>query len=303
MSTSPFTVVVPQSITEANLVSSNVPETDYPVWVSSTHYSTGDRVIMTTGVHKIYESLTNGNNNNQPNLEPTHWVEVGPTNRYSMFDASTGTVTSNPSQIQFVFTADRVNCISLIDINATTVRIVANEAIDGTFYDQTFVVPDRAIVGDWYDYFYAESFRATELVVKDIPALMNTTFTITIESTSGNAECGTFIAGNSAELGLTQYGAGAGIIDYSVKQTDAFGKTNIVQRAFSKRMDAKLYVNSSELDAVVAKLNRIRATPCLWLGSTGIYESLTVYGFYRDYKPEITYPTYSIITIEIEGLT
>jgi hypothetical protein len=303
MSNRGFTVITPKPITESNLISSNVTENDYPVWSGGTNYSLGARVIMTTGIHKVYESITGGNNNNQPNLHPEHWVEVGPTNRYKMFDSSTGTMTTNPSNITFSFTADRINAIGLLDINATSISITASAPGEGTFYSQVFLVPDRAIIGDWYDYFYADNFRATSLTITDIPALMNTMFDVVIESTSGNAECGSFIIGNTTELGLTQYGAGAGIIDYSVKSTDQFGKTTITERPFSKRLSAKLYVESAEVDAVINKLNSLRATPCLWLGADGVYESLSVYGFYRDYTPEITYPTYSIVSIEIEGLT
>ena len=56
-------VIPPVLITDSILTSSNVAETDYAVWSSGTTYSTGQRVIVTTGVHKIYESLQNTNLN------------------------------------------------------------------------------------------------------------------------------------------------------------------------------------------------------------------------------------------------
>ena len=68
-------------------------------------------------------------------------------------------------------------------------------------------------------------------------------------------------------------------------------------------MDANIAVKAGVVDSVVSKLNTIRATPCLWVGSSGNYETLTVYGFYKDYSVDISYPTYSIISIQIEGLT
>lgn len=302
MATSPFTVIVPKEVTEAKLLSSNVPENDYPVWSSATTYATGDMVIMTTGVHKVYKSLTSGNLNKQPNLNPIDWVEVSPTNRWKMFDKSGGTVTVNSTAVTFSVSADRINSVAFIDIQATKITIVGT--IGATeFYNQSFNIPDRAIIGTWYDYFYADSFRATELVVMDIPSTLGAVLTITVENPYGNVEIGTFLYGNAAQLGGTQYGVKAGITDYSIKTTDEFGRTTITERAFSKTMDANIYVEAAKVDAITARLNSIRATPCLWVGSSGNYETLTVYGFYRDYSVDISYPTYSVFSIQIEGLT
>lgn len=50
-------LIAPTVITDSSLVSSTVPEADYPVWSASTVYSSGTRVIR-LGTHKVYESLT-----------------------------------------------------------------------------------------------------------------------------------------------------------------------------------------------------------------------------------------------------
>lgn len=302
MATSPFTVIIPKELQEADLISSNVPENDYPVWSSSTTYAVGAMVIMTTGVHKVYKSLTAGNLNHQPNLDPINWVEVGPTNRWKMFDKSGGTITVNPTTITFKINASRVTSLAFLDLQATKVTIVG-EVGASEFYNQSFDIQDRAVVGTWYDYFFTEAFRSSELTVFNVPSVLGATLTITIENPYGNVEIGTFLFGNATEIGLTQYGVKAGITDYSVKSTDEFGRITIVERAFSKTMDANIAVKAGVVDSVVSKLNTIRATPCLWVGSSGNYETLTVYGFYKDYSVDISYPTYSIISIQIEGLT
>ena len=53
------------------------------------------------------------------------------------------------------------------------------------------------------------------------------------------------------------------------------------------------------VEAVVAAL---RATPVLWIGSES-FESLTVYGFYKEFSIDIAYPTVSYCSLTIEGLT
>ena len=46
----------------------------------------------------------------------------------------------------------------------------------------------------------------------------------------------------------------------------------------------------------------LRATPVLWIGSES-FESLTVYGFYKEFSIDIAYPTVSYCSLTIEGLT
>ena len=64
--TQPFFVVRPTPINDANFVSSNVPENDFPEFASGTTYALGARVIVTTGYHRIYESLVASNTGNFP---------------------------------------------------------------------------------------------------------------------------------------------------------------------------------------------------------------------------------------------
>lgn len=295
-------VIVPKTIQDSNFVSSTLTETDYPLWSAGGSYTTGNRVIMTTGVHKIYEALTSSAGVNPSTDTTGKWVLVGPTNRWAMFDQSGGTVsTTAGTSIEFVITGDRISSMGFLDVNASSIRIRA-VASSVTYYDETYILPDRAIISNWYDYFNAEAFRTTELIVTDIPAVAGSTYTITITNTGGNTSIGSFINGTFTEIGTTQYGAGAGINSFSVKSTDPFGVTTITKRPFSKRIDVKVHVDNGIVDAVRAKLNSLESAICLWVGSSGNYESLTVYGFYRDYNIEITYPTYSVLSLQIEGL-
>ena len=304
----PFTVIVPKDITDSNLVSSTITETGSEaaqgIYNSGSSYALNDVVIVTTGVHRKYKSLTGtANLNKYPPTNPTYWVDLGPTNKLAMFDQTGGTVTSSTTGgLEFVFTADRVNSMGFLDVNASSIRIRANDGVT-TYYDQTYNLPDRAIVQNWYDYFYTESFRTTELIVKDIPPLSGSTYTVTITNTASNTSIGNFIYGSFSEIGNTQYGANVGIVDYSKKIVDEFGIATLVKRTFSKKVDMRIYVENAAIDAVCSKLNSLRATNCLWAGSTGVYESLTVFGFYKDYSIDISYPTYSVLSIQIEGLT
>jgi hypothetical protein len=75
-----------------------------------------------------------------------------------------------------------------------------------------------------------------------------------------------------------------------------------VRRAFAKRANFNLLIEKSEVDAFQLFLTEIRATPCLWIGSTE-YESTTLFGFYKNFEALISYPDYADFELEIEGLT
>lgn len=294
-------IVRPTAITDSNFVSSSTSEADHAAWNPATAYVIGDRVIVTTGYHRIYERLVDGTTATHPSLDTANWFDVGPTNRWAMFDEVVGTVTTATSPLEVVVTPGRVNSLALLGLSASTVTVVMDSTSEGEVYNQEFTLEDSAIVADWYAYFFEPINLADTLVVTDLPVYGDGEITVTIEGSS-TVEVGLFLVGASADLGLTQYGARAGIIDYSRKVTDEFGRTSLLQRAFSNRMDLEVFVEGSQTDAVKRLLTQFRATACLWIGADE-YSSLVVYGFYRDFEVQIVYATASFCTLSIEGLT
>ena len=61
-------------------------------------------------------------------------------------------------------------------------------------------------------------------------------------------------------------------------------------------------MQSSAVDDVHRTLASLRATPALWIGSEA-FDSLTVYGFYKEFSIDLAYPTVSYCSLTIEGLT
>lgn len=299
--TKPFTVIVPTPISDSNFVSSTLPENDYPVWNSATNYLVGDMVIVTTGYHKIYKSLIHPNTNHFPPMHPDKWVEVGPTNRWAAFDLSGGTFSTGANSFEFVLTGSRIKAMAFLEIDANLVRIRASSMDLGTYYDQTISVKDLTIIMDWFAYF-TEGFKTiNDIIVTDIPQVENSTYTMTVEG-GPEISLSTFLFGEDTSFGFTQYNAKAGIIDYSRKEVDQFGRATLVQRAFSKRMDVSIFMNRELTDKVYRFLTSIRSTPVLWLGAQDQFEMLNIFGFYRDFTIDIAYPDASLCTLQIEGI-
>jgi hypothetical protein len=116
---------------------------------------------------------------------------------------------------------------------------------------------------------------------------------------------GEIIIGNIFEVGWTQRGISSGITDYSVKEQDIFGNTTFVERNFTKRINCQVMVKNKYLNNIQRLFYNLRAKPCVWLPTNdeNLTEATIIYGYYKSFSLEITYPEYSIYNIEIEGLT
>lgn len=305
--TQPVAVVRPVAVTDANLISTTVPENDHPLYNPATVYAIGQRVLLGAPQHAIYESLSANNAGNFPPNSPAHWIYAGPSNAWKAYDLSGGTVMvapgSDATPLEFVIAGDRATSISLLGVQASWVQIQASNPVDGIYYDRTIEVLDNAVVATWFDYFFAEIEKATQVIVLDIPPAMNSQYKVRIADASGTVKLSTFIMGLAVNMGLAEFGAQVGIIDFSKKLVDSFGRASLDPGPFSNRMSISMELPKGIVDSVYRRFIAFRATPCLWIGAFGQYESLTVFGFFRDFNIDISYPTFSICSAEIEGLS
>ena len=298
-------VIPPVLITDSTLTSSNVAETDYAVWSSGTTYSTGQRVIVTTGVHKIYESLQGSNLNKDPTAasSATWWLEVSPTNRWKMFDTSNTTRTTNANSIVVTITPGKViNSVALLELKAQSITIKMTDPIDGVVYNKTFSLLYSGTINNWWNYYFNPISRKTSIVVTDLPAYGTAAVEITITNTGGTAECGVCQVGASIPVGEgINLGASVGIMDYSIKKKDDFGNFIVVPRSYSKRAKFSMAIVNEQIDSVLDLLASLRTTPCIWIGDEN-YQCTVVYGYYKDFDIVIAYHLVSDCNLEIEGL-
>lgn len=294
-------VVPPITIADANLTSTTVAEDDYTAWNAATSYSIGDHCIRTQ-THRIYERLTNGTTATAPENDATNWVDIGPTNAWAMFDSTVSTGTSDTGSIEVVLEPGRIDTLSVLDVVANTVTVEMDTTLGGTIYSKTVAMQSRDVApSSWWEYFTSGFQSRGSYVFRDLPITSEGVVTVTIDGGSGTASCGTLSCGLSKELGRPLHGPKASIVDYSRKDTDTFGNTTLIQRAYAKKYEIRLVLTRAEQDAVFRRLADLRATPAMWIVDDQV-EMLTAFGFYRDFAIEIAYPTHSTCTLTIEGL-
>lgn len=270
-------------------------------WAVGTTYAKDAEVNY---ANSIYVSLQASNLGKQPNLEPTWWIRKSANNTYSMFDefVNSQTVGTSPLVVE-IQPGEIVNSIAFFNLTGVTdISIEIRDSPGGTVVlDETYNLDDTTIL-DWSMYFFEPYDLRTDFVLQNIPMYPNAVIKCTFTSTS-SVSVGTIVFGNVYQIGKTQYGVTAGIRDYSTKSASAFGITTFTQRAFSKRMEANVYVNNADLRFVQKLLQDLRATPTVWIGSDAAgYDILSIYGYYRDFNIEIPYPNNSFCRLEIEGL-
>ena len=288
--------------TDAILTSSNIPEDEYPAWVSGTSYTALDKVIYE---HKIYERIVTGVGTTTPDLDQINWLDSGYTNRYRMFDNIISNVSGQMGGIEFTLTPNQViNGIALLNVNASTVRVVMNDPIEGVVYDRTKELRSSSNVIDYYSYFFAPLINLGDLdtaIFLDLPNKPTATITVYVSSGVGLVEVGEVVYGVQSIVGRTNYGTAIGITSYSRKDTDEFGKVTVVKRKNSKYADYDIDIDNTNLAFVQRLFQDIDSVPCVFIGNPEM-EELIVYGFYNDFKATISFPTVSKCTLRVEGL-
>lgn len=103
------------------------------------------------------------------------------------------------------------------------------------------------------------------------------------------------------DLGITEVTPTIGIDDFSKRETDDFGVTTVVPRAFRRRMSVKFALPSDQVDAVQLALADLRATPAQWVAAED-YAWLNFEGFYKDFSIDVATGEKSFCSLTVEGL-
>lgn len=292
--------------------------TNVPEWSSaSVSYTIGDSVSVgtfnnsTAGISLsdsqsgTYQCLVThvSNTSNGPLQSSTNWQRVGPTNQFAALDTKNSSMTIGDlgETLKYAFTSTDTSSITVANAVGGNVTVtVADISYSGEYLYNLVYTKTISLLAD--------NANKTDMLFNDIPLTTESVITVSVDNAGGTIEpvgIGNIVAGKAVDIGATQYGVSAGITDYSKKQTDEFGNTSLLVRNYSKRMDVKLFIDNTVLGSTQRLLYALRATPCIWIASSdqNFVDSLVIYGYYKDFNTEISYPSNSICSLTIEGLT
>jgi len=277
---------------------------NYEVWDSNKTYNTDDLVVYKKrdNLYYIYKSVIDSNNN-----EPSKslaWQEIAPQNAYKAIDTYLNTKITQDSTNNLImfFEAQAFDSISLLLCNATKVEIRLIDSDGNVIYKDSKDLISG--VTDWGDYFsadlqyYANAFFNFGIQFhRYVKVIVSTAKDQTIE-------VGKVIIGHRYYLGELTYGASGSIDDYSKKKTDKnTGLTYLEQGRYAKEVSGRISLKTENVDKVFGILTAKRAVPTLYLsGAEDKFNRLNVYGFYKDFKINLTNCVLSDLQIRIQGL-
>ena len=276
----------------------------FPDWSAGVSEPLGQRVSYQ---NRVYESLISGNLGNIPSASPSAWLDLGVDNKHAVIDGIVNTPTTGVGSVQMILKYEAFDSFALIDLDAviSNISVYDGDTFELLYYEKIGLASSE--VSDWFEFFFTSlTEQRTQVVRTGLTSTPNAIIALDLRSASTeNASIGQLTVGEMKEIGTSQYNAKAGIIDYSKKDTDEFGKITFVERPYSKRLEADIHFPNSELNRVHRTLTSIRATPVVWILTEDLNfeEPGIIYGFYKDFSTVIAYPSHSLCNLQIEGLT
>jgi hypothetical protein len=285
------------------VVSSTIaePDTGEAVWVSGTSYTLGQKCILLS-THKVYQRVIAGAGTTAPNLDLTNWVEVGPTNRWAMFDIYRNSPSVfNAATTVVLAPGSRVDSIAIMGARVSDVNVSIEH--DGEVI-YTYSAPMQArLVVDYYDYFYADFNYKNSVLMLSIPPVLNPIITIT---TSQQGSISSIVIGRQTYIGMTRTGHTNNTLNFSVIDRDTYGTTTLIPRRNIPRTSQEIVVHKKDVNDVLAIRNALRASPAVWSGldddTEDYFEALLILGIYKEMTISLDYPEYATCTLELEEI-
>lgn len=299
----PFDVaVVDTPGTGSILTTTNVNEDDtYSAWSGATTYAAADKAHKN---HRVWTSVQATNLNHDPVTDDgTWWTDAGPTNRWKMFDGAIGTQTERSGTILVTLTPAQVaNGIALFKLVGSTLNVTVTDPTDGEVYNQDVILQDNGAILDWWGYFFEPVMQLEDVALIDLPYYASAVISVTIDAGADTAKCGALFLGRLRSLGDTVYGSGVGLFDYSIKADDGFGGKIVTVRGNAKTGSFDVAVADLAVAGVQKFLASILSTAVVFIGADD-REEMLIYGFVKGHQTIISNPSFSSLSIDVEGLT
>jgi hypothetical protein len=274
------------------------------VWTSAT-YAVGDkRIVVST--HRTYQCAVAGLRTISPDLDTANWVDIGPTNKWAMFDilrattsnspSGTITVTLNPGQL--------FNSVAVMQLTAQTVTISASSVLGGGIvYTKTLNLQNRKPTG-WYDYYFSDIEFKQNTAVFGILEYSDLIVTITISNGTSTVYCGGIVIGRAQDLGYTQLGCASQALNFSTITRDTFGNAQVVQRRSVPKTTQTVIFEHTEIDRLEYLRDLLNAVPAVWSGlddqtDDNYFDAFLIMGIYRDFTIRSD-NVYSTLNLELE---
>ena len=294
-------IVTPFKVDAEQLTTTNVVN-EVADWSAGT-YDLGDQAV---DANQVYKVVADPDTTDQPSVgavaDPPTWALMGWSNQYRMFRDGRDSFSSRDESIDVTLNFDEVvTTVGALGLQGVSATLTVVDSGEGTVYDETISLVDIG-VGDWWEYFFLPYEFNDTAIFDGLPPYVGADINLSVDAASetDQARAGRVVVGLERPLGVTNYGVTVSILDYSTKERDGFGNLTLIPRRTVRLVDYDVKVSTAQVDFVVRELERIAATPTLFIGDNSFSSSVT-FGVYRDFTQGITTPSLSDLTIQVEG--
>lgn len=280
-------ILIPFDVTDAMLTSSTIaePSAAETAWVSAGTYAVGDVRIRAT-THRRYEAQAAiTGSTTPPEDDPTRWLDVGPTDRWALFDAEVSTQSRIVTPLSYVLRPGFFNSVGVAGLDGAVLSLTLKDDPGGTVVDSRTVDLTEPPL-DWYDWAFGRINALTKVVLDGFVPYPDPELTITITAAPGvTVGAGMLALGDmvplagESDFGGTTQGASAEPVTYSYIATDEYGTTSIKRRKATTDLRCEVVMPRAEADNAVAVLQRVLDMPAFFIPTqTPGYAGLIVFG-------------------------
>lgn len=306
----PVDLTVPGVLRQVVAGGAELPEDPNPAWAGDAVYGIGARAYL-PGTHRVYESVKDGNVGKDPSLPAnqysaagvaTWWFEVGPTNKYAMFDGLVSTQTSAPSPMIFTLTPGAFNGFALFGVDADSYSVIVRDAPGGAvIYREPTTPLESSAPADYYEYFFDRFKPLRQFIRAGLEPYGSAEITLTLTRGSGNVQLGMFAIGDLRPIGIPQRDAKVEPQDFSYFKQDAFGNSTVKKRNNATGMTISTVMDKAEANSVLDTIKEVLGVPVVVVGSQATeFEWLTVFGLISGSQSPNPYP-YATLSITVKG--
>lgn len=282
--------LVPVEITSSMLgAGTSIPEDPTPAWTAATYNVGDERHVVAT--HRVYKCTTASYASTvSPQLDPSNWKDMRPTNKMAPFDIYTNTTAKAITTLTFVINPGFFNAIWIDGMIGSHLDVVVRDApasasppgnIIGTLDVDLFDSP-----GGWYEWLFSPYGQVKKQLLADLVPYPDAEITVTISAVPGDpVEIGMIAVGDfrpivDAEFwGATEHGSSAEPVTFSYVDTDEDGVLTIVKRHSTTNLRTRVKMDRQAADGALMAVQEVLDVPCLWAATTAPgYAGLSTFG-------------------------
>lgn len=277
----------------------------------------GGAPIVTTGsqsgthtataqIHRTYFSVVGSNMGNPPAIDDgTNWLDIGPTNKWAMFDLLRNTATTVASPLTVVITPGRrIDSIGLVGLVADQAEITLT--VDGVeVYSVTRNLSTRQVT-TWREHFFEPFSTAPSLALFDLPPFTDGVLTVTLTRASGMVSCGGLLVGTSVYIGQMLYDAVSDALNFSRIERNFAGEASLTPRRSVPKVTGQVRFDKGITNKIRELRKALNAVPALWSGLEDVdspyFEAVLILGIYKQFSINLDFPEHGLLSLELEEI-